>query len=382
MTRHANPSRRGTVYVLVLVVVALSTLLAITGLTAARIERRSALATTDAGEAADLARAGLDMGLQSIAADTSWRADDPVVVSWTIDDHRGVETTATDPGDGALNDGACENVQLQAAAWSNDGAQTLSLLAYFEPDDTASDMILALQPVSYWPLRNLSGVAIDRQGVSSGVLGAGVNTVGGSGSTCWGAPVFTGASNSYILIADHDGYNLDRGSIAMWVRIDDNSSTHGLFSKAAADSSTANMLTIAVEGSRLRARLRGDSADSDLRFDNFGNRTWRHVVFTFGERGSELWVDGALCDSDSEDIGFSVRTSVQNNTQPIVLGELADGSSIGAADILSSPMRGRLREVAVFAYQLEPSQIAQLALEPPEARQLVPMPNTIARVAN
>lgn len=116
--RVIDGSRRGTVYVLVLVCAMIVTVLGVTGVTIVRQERQRAERDLGAFQADLAAVSGLELAMTDAQDDAAWREklhDSAEAVSVTIDGCS-VTVTASDPLDGDLADDPADPVRLRAVA--------------------------------------------------------------------------------------------------------------------------------------------------------------------------------------------------------------------------------------------------------------------------
>lgn len=126
---HAIPDRRGTVYLLVLVVTALVVATSLAGLAAARGRQRSLQLASDAMRARHLARSAVELGMAMIQADPAWRTTMPNG-TWFAGRAVGggtMDLTVVDPGDGDLADNDEDGVKLTGVGMVGAARQKMSL---------------------------------------------------------------------------------------------------------------------------------------------------------------------------------------------------------------------------------------------------------------
>ncbi len=115
----SHTTRRGSVYLIVLVSSALVVAMVLTGLMAERSLRRRAEIDADAATARSLANSAVDLGLQMIAADANWRTNLASSGQWLTNASLGggqVSLLATDPVDGNFTSGTDHGLLLQGTA--------------------------------------------------------------------------------------------------------------------------------------------------------------------------------------------------------------------------------------------------------------------------
>lgn len=381
-SRPSNPhNRRGAVYVAVLAAASIALLIVLAGFASARIERRTTLTALDVRDATLHARSGIELALEHINTDPAWRDSPTGMVSWD-DGDRSVTVSAGAIGTGAFPaDACCEPFSIGSVAFAGDARQFVSLLVSPEPEPEASDLIRSYLPVAYWPMRTndrtIATVPDDR-GIAEGTRFGTADYDGYAHGQCVGALTFRGAG--YAVIPHRANLSPEQGTIAMWVRLDTVSGNQTLFSKASTESHKSN-LTIWFHDAHPHFKIDG-LTDLQKSADLVVAGKWHHLAFTFGERGMETWIDGSLWLSDTgktAGLGVSANDNGTMNTQPIVLGMNGDKSASGGTDSLYDPFSGSLRDVALFAYQLEPAQIRALAAETPQPRRFVPVRSTFTR---
>ncbi|MBN1656638.1 MAG: LamG domain-containing protein [Deltaproteobacteria bacterium] len=163
-------------------------------------------------------------------------------------------------------------------------------------------------------------IVVDSTGQHDGkIIGTKTRVV--RGPTCCGMARFFSESNSasYIEIPDSHDWDLDKGSISFWVRINAcfiAGQSQGLISRASADRDEDGHLGLlllsecnwaafaAVDGEAIEVR-----ADRSLTPGK-----WSHININFGPPGLELYLDGRLVAEDT------FRSGMEGSRNPWVIG--------------------------------------------------------------
>jgi hypothetical protein len=124
-----EPSRAGTVYLIVLSTVTLVVAISLTGLTLAHAQRRTVALSDETDRARALALSGLEVGIDMINSVGGWRgrADrNGTIAAFSLDAGR-VSVSAADPTDQDLLDSATEPVDLTATVKLGQALQTCAV---------------------------------------------------------------------------------------------------------------------------------------------------------------------------------------------------------------------------------------------------------------
>ncbi|MCK4775001.1 MAG: cadherin-like domain-containing protein, partial [Candidatus Krumholzibacteria bacterium] len=227
-----------------------------------------------------------------------------------------------------------------------------------------SDVVLSMNPLSYWRLGEGAGTAaadfgsIANDGTYSSVVLGTTGAITGDANT---APRFDGAS-SYVEIPHDDAYLLDQGSLQLWFRFNANpAAREALYSKDANGFVTGGHFSVFVrsDGS-LDIRLQSATGDSNLNSNSLSTSQWHHIVVTFGSRGMELFVDGNLVGTDPYNGGLGTTSGGIGNYEPATIGANTWGSNTGSIFPLGEHFDGVVDEVAIFDSQLTLSQVRAL----------------------
>ncbi len=259
----------------------------------------------------------------------------------------------------------CKHVvvlSLLGFAWGLGGASFVSRA--LAGSISYADTVIAMGPVSYWRLGEVSGsTAIDLAGTSDGTysgveLGRPGSVVGDSNTSAY----FTGAA--YMEVPHSADYMLDNGTIMF--SFQDNNSIHdaGLFSKDSLTKDDGGHVDIRTTADgRVSARMQSTTDSVQIVSDPFiALDTWNHVALTFGDQGMRLYINGILVGSDLFTGGLGTTSGGTGNTEPIVLGA---SQVISDPDGQIFPLRnyfsGLIDEVMIFDRALSGAEVEQLS---------------------
>ena len=124
----AFPSRRGSVYVAVLVASTIVSVIGLSALSATRSQQRASQGEADFVEAKFYAQSAIDMGLFDMSADSGWRDNYPSG-NWWVNQPIGAgkyTLNAIDPIDGSLSSGSSNDPVLMTGT-GNKGRSTYLL---------------------------------------------------------------------------------------------------------------------------------------------------------------------------------------------------------------------------------------------------------------
>jgi hypothetical protein len=137
-------------------------------------------------------------------------------------------------------------------------------------------------------------------------------------------------TTSYIEVSDSPDWQLDQGSISLWLRVDAcpaRAPGQGLISRASSDrAETGHFGLFILPACSFAVNLTGDSDSIEVRANTaLTPGQWAHVNVNFGPPGLELYLDGRLVASDETTLGTS------GNHNPWVIGADTSEANPGAA---------------------------------------------------
>ncbi len=240
--------------------------------------------------------------------------------------------------------------------------------------DTVSVTRPAQTPVLYWSMNEPAGsVLVDSAGTrqdGTAVAADGTPDLGAFGPKD-SAPTFDagrsvrfdGTRGTYVATADVPEFDLVEGSIQLWFSADDLGRGQTLVSKNS-NRNMAGDFSIRLNDSRVVVELSDGRTRYTITSEKLVNdQDWRHLAFTFGARGMQLYLDGMLAGSNAFTGG------IVGSTAPLMIGaDQRDANNAGVAVnrlSTSNAFAGYLDEFAVFGRQLDVTAIRALRADGP-----------------
>lgn len=234
------------------------------------------------------------------------------------------------------------------------------------------DAVNALQPTAYWRLNESAGsTAFDSIGGLDGTYHNGV-ALGQPGINDEDTAVrfWTSQGPGYAEIPHSDDMLLDNGTISFWFEDTGTIRDTGLFSKDSSGYDTGGHLTAYIDPSRVNIRLQSIDHSYFVESEPIQLDTWYNVIFTFGDDGMKLYMDGELVDTNAYTGGLGSTSGGIGNFEPLVLGANSWGSGNQSATPLTNFFSGLIDEVAVFDYAFTDAQAEYLYNAVPEPASL------------
>ncbi len=237
------------------------------------------------------------------------------------------------------------------------------------------DQIDSLDPESYFRLNDPANISDNATPPNAGATANGSVSQESGGALSGDSDDSLGfdptdGDDDYIQIPHSSAYEIDNGTISLWFKTS-TISGESLFSKDASGTAEGGHLSIYFTGSgataQLEVRLQNNTgAGTDSHFvtstglSNLNDDQWHNVVFTFGTGGMQLYVDGALQDTDAYTGGMRGDGDDTPNQEPIALGASRRASGTGDTPPSGDYFNGSVDELAIIDSQLTPEQIEQL----------------------
>ncbi len=240
--------------------------------------------------------------------------------------------------------------------------------------DTVSVTRPSMNPVLYWSMNEPAGATlVDTAGTRQD--GTVISVSGSPDLGEFGprdsAPTFDagravrfdGNSGSYVASADVPEFDLVEGSIQLWFSANDANRGQTLVAKNSSRN-TAGEFSIRLNDGRVVVELSDGRTRYTITSEKLVNdQDWRHLAFTFGAKGMQLYLDGVLAGSNAFTGGIA------GSTTPLVLGaDQGNANNTGVAiDRLSTrnAFAGFLDEFAIFGRQLDATAIRTLRADGP-----------------
>lgn len=234
------------------------------------------------------------------------------------------------------------------------------------PDDQTEPLP---SPVAHWPLDlcPVNGNSFDIVDIVSQNNGTSIDGVldESDAQYCQGAN-FDG-EGGHINIPHDNNLAVEQGSVSFWFKTPDasheNDKSHGgqgLLSKDSKGRDSGGQFTIWIydnNDTRLKVRHQSSNASKSLFSETYvADDTWYHVVYSWGDDGMQLYVNGTLEDADDTIWG------VDNNPEPIILGSNASrtGNGVSEPNKLRDHFLGVMDDVQFYDQQLVQNQVDEL----------------------
>ncbi|MCC2617647.1 LamG domain-containing protein [Aestuariibacter halophilus] len=264
--------------------------------------------------------------------------------------------------------GQLDDVRLYDQQLTVDQVQSLRALSPY-------DCLVCQQTdelIAHWPL-DLCSVDGSSDEVTDIVSAYHGQTVGGASLNQDGKYCQSGVldgDTGHLLMPYQGAYETPNGAISLWFNSADvtfNSHTgqggQALFSRDADTFGGGGHLTIWVQNNgAIRVRHQSDNTSNDISVSNLvqSNR-WYHLVYSWGVRGMELYLDGELVGSKA-----SFRGGLEGNQEDIVFGANAwttQNNNKNTPD-LRDFFYGELDDIRFFASQISADKVTALYQQP------------------
>lgn len=176
-----------------------------------------------------------------------------------------------------------------------------------------------------------------------------------------GEMAFDGTSGSVLQLPHDPDLEIAQGTVNFEFNAGDTNGQQGLFAKDASFYGGGGHTVLYLSGTSLLARFQDDDSETILRYNGIVAGQDYEVAATFGPDGVELWVNGALADSDD----FAI--SWEGNDEYVQWGGRGWGSQSGQPGF-DAPFNGTIADKEIYGVALSASQIAELHADgPPNA---------------
>lgn len=367
MARRRFPSRRGSVYVLVLGAAMVVTVVGVTALTATRVQLRSAgAASDDLLDARLIARSAMEIGMYHLSRNADWRPQQSGG-AWTLSSALGYgryEVEITDPADGNLADNVSQAVRARfTGTLGNARAVTeVTLIPQLVDVNAHRYAVLMLQPLAYWPLLDATGAttAVEFSQRYPGTYRVAHTSKAGEGTVGDNIPVFNGSSQ-FVEIPHHDDFLLAAGTVSLWFRTTDKSRSQGLFAKDADDKGTGGHMQVYLESSVIKGKIQNaTSTTTTTQSPSIKSNRWYHVAYSFSGSTTKLYLDGVLVHQLAHTGGIGTTSGGSGNYQPIAIGCRTNDAIGLTTNGWHSPLGGTVYHVAVFPRALTDAEVTGL----------------------
>jgi hypothetical protein len=354
------PSRRGSVYILVLVSMAIAGAVVLSSLQIASGRTTEAGLVTESFQASQYAHSAIEAGLEEIAADPTWRwtdGDGPWRTNVTTD--RGTLSLSVTGGDGS----ALSQDAWQPAKLSGTGSVGMSRSIYEvqiglqgEGVPVVGEVIFSNTGLAVWPFVGGAAAVVAEQVLGNApVLVDGTEpfrpgAVPGLGTSS--APWFDGGAHAKVIPGT--GYEGIR-SVSFWFWADSVTSTQGMVVRNATGYA-AGSWSVYLQSGMLYAHVES-SGGSSVVGAAVSARQWHHVVMNLNRYKGVLFLDGVEVGRTAARPEFFWDASA--NTEDIYVGVSHSGSLPGSADV-GSPFTGSICHLVLMGEQLTETEVTAL----------------------
>lgn len=212
--------------------------------------------------------------------------------------------------------------------------------------------------IGHWKLDDSnSTVAIDSSVNSNNatLVNGPIWTVGKIG----GALDFDG-TNDFLEVPHSINYLIENGTLSFWFNAKD-VTNQGLCSKDSRDFDTGGHFTIMIDSnSTVVVRFQSKSATFTIKSALVVANNWYHVIFTFGNDGMKLYLDGQEEASNPYTGGLGITSGGSGNFEPIVLGAASWSSNDLVATPISIPFNGKIDDLRIYDRALTADEVQVL----------------------
>lgn len=354
------PTRRGSVYVLVIITMAVVGAVVLSSLRIARGRDADAGLVTDSLQANQYARSAIEAGLDTINSDPTWR--------WTNGDGAWRSGVATDRGTLDLSVTGGDGAALGLDAWqpaklTGTGRVNLSrsilevqvgLQGQGVPD--IGEVVFGNGGLAYWAFEgDATEAVVERAQGNAAILKDDTEpfragAVPGLGASL--APWISGGA--YALIDLAAGYSGIR-SVSFWFWADGVTATQGLVNRDALGL-LGGSWSIFLQGGSLygevEALLGSTTASTPVTPGE-----WHHVVLTFEDTRGVLYLDGmAVGNTASRSLNY---WDASLNSQQINVGGSHSALAVGSGGI-DNPFTGSICHLSLMSQPLTASEVKRL----------------------
>ena len=353
-------SRRGSVYLLVIISMAIAGAVVLTSLELSSGRNTEAALVTNSVQARHYAHSAIERGFAILTSEPTWR--------WTRGDGNWGTGITTDRGTFDLRVTGIDSDALSQDAWlpatlTGVGrvGQSRSMLAVQvglqgEGVPDIGDIVFSNTGLAIWPFEGVSSAAKHEQ-----VRGNLADIVDGSTPFRAGAVPGLGASTapwfsdgSYARMALGVGYENIR-TVSFWLWADNTTNPQGILDRDALGFSKGSWACFLASG-QLSVYVESAGSTSSMSV-SISPRQWHHVVFTFEESEVVLYLDGVEVDSSpSPSLNF---WNAAANTENLHVGVSHSFSFPGSASV-SFPFTGSICHVVLMGDPLDHGDVEDL----------------------
>ncbi|MBL4591040.1 MAG: LamG domain-containing protein [Phycisphaerales bacterium] len=357
-------SRRGSIYLVVLVTIAVVTTMILLGIKLRKSTNEQYRMGNDYSKARIAARSAVEVALVKLDRTPVQFLEDAklgVVLAETPIGDATAKLVATDRDTGLGVTDSTTTVRVTATGALNN---TRSLIGFdLQSQSAYLDMLVSMGASSYWALDEQTGTetAADSIGNVDGVY---LNPLrAGSITFLDGDPAPQIRNKDSTIYISHDSsFAIRSGSIMFWVRMIDVSLARqqGVVAKEG-DGAAELFRALYFEGGEMVLSIdaKGKLLDKEYRTDAsvFADQSWHHVAHTFGTGGTNIYIDGVRVVYDRfyrTGLYYDFMGFTETSTEPWTLGGRKNTPNP------SAPLGGSIARFAFFPTQLGDQEIVDL----------------------
>ncbi len=354
------PSRRGSVYVLVIIAMAIAGAAVISSLEIANARNAEAAFVTESAQARHYAHSAIEHGFAVIAKDPTWRwsRGDGYWEQDVVTDRGTLDLSVTGINGNTLSQDAWDSATLRGIGRVNDSRSMIEVQIGIQGEGVpeVGEVIFSNTGLAIWPFEgDLSRVTTEQvQGnlavITNGSSPFRTSAVPGLGAST--APWFSGGS--YMTMGIGAGYESIR-TISFWFWAESVEPNQGLVGRDALGVARGSW-AFHINSGTLTAIVKTGSwyTDADVAVQP---KRWNHVVLSLGDSAGVLYLNGVeAARTSSPSAGYWDASS---NTEQIYVGISHSYSFPGSATV-SRPFTGTICQVVLMGEPLDNDDVENL----------------------
>lgn len=357
-------SRRGGVYVLVLVVTTTVSAMALLGLKAAMSAKEEGRRVVDSISARQLAASAIEMGMHTIETEPDWRLARAEGV-WVNKEVIGTGTASVKVeavGGGAYTKSCWDPIELSGYGYEGSSRSILrvQLTLRGESSRDHAELLAAKGPLGYWPIDGIEGGGYEADAAGGNPLvkawtGSEVTPgmVPGLGEAS--APWFAGVAGSMEAksAAEYSGIR----TVSVWFWVSSTAGLQGIVTRDAAGRGLGGRWELAVNAGALEALY--DTSDRTVTLSGgvVQEEQWNHALLTVSDAGVRLYLNGTRVDQWSS-APLADELAKDAPSESILIGVSRRMGATTAAG--SDPIRGSVCELVVLSADMSDAEVLSL----------------------
>ncbi len=354
------PSRHGSVYLLVVIAMAIAGAVVLSSLEIASGRNTEAALVTESTQARHYAHSAIEYGISVIADDPTWRwtRGDGVWESNVTTDRGTLDLLATGVGGNSLKKEAWKPVILTGIGRVNNSRSMMQVQVGLQgqgvPD--IGEVVFSNTGLAIWPLEDKSGnekddqVQGNRARFNDGIEKFRPGAVPGLGAAS--APWFAGGSHVLMDIAA--GYESIR-TVSFWVWANSTSESQGVINRDATGFSNGSWACFIGTG-RVFGYVESNGGPAAVSAP-ISARQWHHVVLTLEDSRGVLYLNGVeVGRTPTRSLGY---WDASLNTEIIYAGA-SHSSSLPGSTTVSYPFTGSICNIVLMGQPLTATEVKQL----------------------